>query len=169
MISHAVSGTAFRCDAQRMVHHGFVVCCSKLRFESSCSDHTELGIMLSGVPTTTCEALFETVVQWVTIVCDATVVCPEKGERPWWQLTVLTILHAAVYKEACAHHDEDILLIRKMEPDPLKIQFKEEEGDEIFGGFDAGVEICELGAEPPEPVMDAAPIEQVRCHKRRRH
>ena len=65
------------------------------------------------------------------------------------------VLYATVYKEACAHHDEGIIF-RKMEPDLFEIQCKEE----IFEGPDAPVEICELGAKPAEPVMDAAPTEQ---------
>ena len=47
-----------------------------------------------------------------------------------------------------------------MEPDSLDIQCKEEEGDDIIGGPNASVEICELGTEPPVPVMDAALIER---------
>ena len=68
------------------------------------------------------------------------------------------IQHAAESKEACAHHDQGILF-RRMEPDLLKIQCKEEEGEDMFGDPGAAIEICEPGAEPLEPVSDAAPTE----------
>ena len=62
---------------------------------------------------------------------------------------------AAVYKEACAHHDDGILF-RKIEPDLLEARCTDEEGDEIVGEPGAAVTTCEPGAEPPEPVSDAA-------------
>ena len=75
-------------------------------------------------------ALRPRLVNWVTTARDATVARPEICELAWRQLTLSPIQYAAVYKEACAHHDEGTLF-HKIEPYPLEAECKDEEGDEI--------------------------------------
>ena len=104
-------------------------------------------------------ALRPRLVNWVTTARDATMARPEICELAWRHLTVSPIQYAAVYREACAHHDEGTLF-HKIEPDPLEAECKDEEGDEIFGEPGAAVEICDPAMEPPEPVLDAAPTEE---------
>ena len=104
-------------------------------------------------------ALRPRLVNWVTTAHDATEARPEICELAWRHLTVSPIQYAAVYREACAHHDEGTLF-HKIEPDPLEAECKDEEGDEIFGEPGAAVEICDPAMEPPEPVLDAAPTEE---------